>query len=339
MITYLFGAGASRNAIPIVNDLRKSIIEEKQLLQKEFVINNEYVDINKEPFHTQSIFDELIKDFEWLVENCDNDQSIDTLAKKLSIRGEFENLKKLKTILSVYFMIIQSKKKVDIRYDTFFASLLQTSHLPLPSNLRILTWNYDYQLEKAYAEYSTDYRFESCQTLLNIYSKNSRDTGFNTDRFGIVKLNGTASLMLDLEKSNPYNMVGNTNTQYSATLIQTFLKHYASLHHVGKTKEKLIPSLSFAWEDYPSETGAIENAMKCTAETETLVVIGYSFPLFNRFVDRDIIGSMKNLKTVYFQAPDADDLKERFLAIRTDIKDENLKIRKDVNQFVFPNEF
>ena len=135
MITYLFGAGASRKAIPIVNDLRQSMIKEKKLLQKEFIRTKENINIDEDPYPVQPLFDELIKDFEWLIESCDNDQSIDTLAKKLSIRGKFEDLKKLKTILSIYFMIIQSKKKADIRYDTFllhyFKPAIYHSHLIL----------------------------------------------------------------------------------------------------------------------------------------------------------------------------------------------------------------
>ncbi len=127
--------------------------------------------------------------------------------------------------------------------------------------------------------------------------------------------------------------------EYSSALIEIFLQHYASMHHVGKTKERLIPSLSFAWEDYSTGKVAIKRAIESTSETEILVVIGYSFPFFNRFVDRDIIRSMNRLKKVYFQAPDAEVLKERFLAIRNDLKDENLIIRKDVHQFVFPIEF
>ena len=45
---------------------------------------------------------------------------------------------------------------------------------------------------------------------------------------------------------------------------------------------------------------------------------------------------MSNLKTVYFQAPDADKIKERFLSIRDDIKD--LRLRLDVDQFLIPDE-
>jgi len=69
-----------------------------------------------------------------------------------------------------------------------------------------------------------------------------------------------------------------------------------------------------------------------------LIVIGYSFPYFNREIDREIIANMNNLKKVYFQSLDAENLKERFLSIRDDLKDNQLLVRKDCGQFLLPNE-
>jgi hypothetical protein len=338
MVTYLFGAGASRNAVPIIEDLKKSMLEEKTKLRLDFKPIDESLIVNKVEYPIENVFNKFIEDFDWVTEKVEAHQSVDTFAKKLYIRGEFELLKKLKTIMSIYFLIIQSKNKVDARYDGFFASILQENHLHFPSNLRVLTWNYDYQFEKAYAEYSSDYRFEACQTSLNIYSKNSRAPSFNGDRFGIIKLNGTASLVLDLDKSYPHYVINSVNESYNPDLFKLLLGNYASMHYSKKTKDKLLSSISFAWEDYSQGIVAVKNAIKATEETEILVVIGYSFPFFNRFVDRDIIKPMKKLKKVYFQAPDAEKLKERFLSIRNDLKEDNLVIRKDVDQFVFPNE-
>ena len=47
---------------------------------------------------------------------------------------------------------------------------------------------------------------------------------------------------------------------------------------------------------------------------------------------------MDKLKKVYFQAPDADSLKERFLSIREDIPANMLVSRFDTKQFLLPNE-
>jgi len=69
-----------------------------------------------------------------------------------------------------------------------------------------------------------------------------------------------------------------------------------------------------------------------------LIVIGYSFPFFNREIDRKIIGNMEELEKVYFQAPDAETIKERFQAIRDDIDEKLLVTKKDIGQFLIPNE-
>jgi hypothetical protein len=45
-----------------------------------------------------------------------------------------------------------------------------------------------------------------------------------------------------------------------------------------------------------------------------------------------------SLKKVYFQAPDAEDLRERFLAINDKLDPNNLILRKDIKQFTLPNE-
>ena len=104
-------------------------------------------------------------------------------------------------------------------------------------------------------------------------------------------------------------------------------------------QEKTSSSISFAWEEENERSGIIQKARQDVSETNILVVIGYSFPFFNRIIDRDIIRGMNKLEKVYFQAPDANDIKERFLAIRDDIAPDKLLTRFDVKQFVFPNEF
>jgi hypothetical protein len=94
--------------------------------------------------------------------------------------------------------------------------------------------------------------------------------------------------------------------------------------------------LELSWE-HNRNSGYYKALKKSIDSTEILVVIGYSFPFFNREIDRLLLKeSMPNLKKVYFQAPDCEILKERFLAIRDDISD--LVLRRDKDQFVFPNE-
>jgi len=98
--------------------------------------------------------------------------------------------------------------------------------------------------------------------------------------------------------------------------------------------------LTFAWENTPLSNSIIENATLATSKTYVLVVIGYSFPFFNRVVDRRIINSMINLEKVYFQAPkeDVNNLITRFKAIRSDFKKLDPEPIEDIKQFFLPPE-
>ena len=119
--------------------------------------------------------------------------------------------------------------------------------------------------------------------------------------------------------------------------LELIIRNYATLR-LGQLQ--LFSGLSFAWERFGKlEHDIVEYAKGETSETEVLVVIGYSFPYFNREIDREVIGNMKSLQKVYFQAPDADILKERFLSIRDDIESSSLLPRFDLEQFLLPNEF
>lgn len=47
---------------------------------------------------------------------------------------------------------------------------------------------------------------------------------------------------------------------------------------------------------------------KAIQDTEVLVVIGYIFPFFNREIDREILKYMPNLKKIYIQDPNAEQI-------------------------------
>ena len=67
-------------------------------------------------------------------------------------------------------------------------------------------------------------------------------------------------------------------------------------------------------------------------------MIGYSFPFFNRKTDREIIGSMANLKKIYVQDMNADEVEQSLLAVLPEGK--NIKIEKiyKCSQFCLPKE-
>ena len=98
-------------------------------------------------------------------------------------------------------------------------------------------------------------------------------------------------------------------------------------------------SLSFAWENWDDEKQAIiPYTVEDVADTNVLVVIGYSFPFFNREIDRQIIGGMEKLEKVYFQDMKPDRVMQSFKAIRADYKNIELEPLDNCDQFFLPPE-
>jgi hypothetical protein len=125
-ITYLFGAGASIGALPVVNQMAdriglfiKEIEKPVYALKAEFYVNTE----PKVSKHQNLL--SFIKNLKWLQEACDNHASVDTFAKKLYLKKQDTDLRRLKASLSAYFILEQARNyNKEKRYDAFFASIL-----------------------------------------------------------------------------------------------------------------------------------------------------------------------------------------------------------------------
>jgi hypothetical protein len=66
-ITYLFGAGASKNSIPIVGELKNSMIEIKNKLLSDFDLNQENLMVDEEEYLIKDVFEDVIKDLGWVI--------------------------------------------------------------------------------------------------------------------------------------------------------------------------------------------------------------------------------------------------------------------------------
>lgn len=333
-IAYLFGAGASRNALPIVNEIPsrlKSLIDllnsEKLQLSEE----EKFTDIGLKNIESKIVYQkELITDLEWLLEESSKHASVDTFAKKLTIKREHKKLNRLKVALSIFFIFEQTINQPDKRYDSFFASIHNELY-DFPENIRILSWNYDYQFELSYLEYSGQSEISNIQTSLNINHKYGDN--HKRDKFGIYKLNGTTGLYSD-NGWRQYMYATNLNVEIDISFVNQIVRNYTAAIYLNN----IYSNFSFAWERENPEKSIVEMAIEASKDCIALVVIGYSFPFFNRDIDRKIIGGMKNLKRVYFQAPDAEILIERFKAIKDDVENIELIPKYDLEQFVLPNE-
>ena len=335
-ITYLFGAGASFHSLPIVDKMPAKMKEQKEYIQFELLSS-----ISNEPIKIESSAEteEYVTDLEWLMNLSSKHASVDTFAKKLALTGKKTELFKLKNVLSAFLLIEQLRNEIDPRYDAFFASLLK-SKFRMPNNIRILSWNYDMQFEMAYRYFSDDSNIYNAQSTLGVYPKHSDNwrAKDGLDSFAIFKINGS-SIVYSNDNAKLLKIYSKCDQPRIVDSIFEICSNYCLFKNQSEIYEH---GLSFAWEqEYNrSESSLLSIAQNHTADTEVLVVVGYSFPFFNREIDRSLFSKeqMPNLIKVYVQSPTASDIIERFHSIRDDIDSTSLIPKLGCEQFYLPNE-
>jgi len=345
-ITYLLGAGASCGALPVVSDMYQKIGEaiawfdlaHRQAFPR--FSQHGAILLPKNAEKEDAELAKITSDLNWLKEICNTRKnfSVDTYARKLEISGNHSEYIKLKNILAFYFTLEQRRNLPDVRYDNFWASILK-SRKEFPDNIKIISWNYDFQLELTYQDFFGHQSLKVAREALNLSSLETDMFDLrDSSKFGIFKLNGSATFNS--------NTVENRETsyfidQFTELSIEDFIPRLIEVYNSLCTKPKVYKNhLSFAWE-HKTNSDFFAQLKDAVKNTEILVVIGYSFPFFNRNIDRMIINDFMSkfkLNKVYFQAPDAEDLRERFLAINDTIDQRNLVLRKDLMQFTLPNE-
>jgi hypothetical protein len=203
-VTYLFGAGASAKCLPTVAKIPERLLSFYYFLDENKTGSQETVEFGG--ITIQQMEDDLISECRDLIEQVKKHQSVDTYAKKLRIRATrsgMEKIKylKLKIILSSFFIYEQLVNPIDDRYDAFFASILGDSDIYFAQNLRILSWNYDFQFEKAYSLYSNEQTLANNQYKLNVFPSTA-DMHLYQDSFSIFKLNGTTGFYSKNRRTN-----------------------------------------------------------------------------------------------------------------------------------------
>ena len=332
-VTYLFGAGASIGALPILKNMPSSMAEQIIFLKNknQTLIN----DTNTKIIITDEET-EYISDLEWLMTNCGKHASVDTFARKLFVNEKYSDFLKLKNCLSVYFLIEQLRNDIDSRYDAFLAALLET-RTRMPKNIKILSWNYDMQFEMAYQLFTDELGLHNAQSKLGVFHK-FNDNWRAGNEFGIYKINGSSIAYANDNSRNQYTYADTKGRELTINVLQGIFKSYIEFK---KNPNKYINGLSFAWEkenNLINGNDIVSIAKKQTIDTNVLIIIGYSIPFFNRQIDRDLIRNMAKLRKVYFQSKEPLALIERFFSIRDDIDKSNLIPIEDCNQFYIPNE-
>ncbi len=298
-VVYLLGAGASRGTrdemnriqtgLPIVKEIKDELQNMTNLLAS-IPLNDKKLEESKQM---------LIKGFQKLKAACSDNATIDTYAKKLWLQGKKNEFAQVELQLTIFFILEQIIHKPDNRYDSFFANILQrevecSDELTLPDDIRILSWNYDNQLELVYRGYY-ETKYSHIRDILGIYDVKSKENEKSLRKnISVIKLNGTANFV-DEEDWLQYS---NTGT-LEETILNNILNKYYICVQAGRCDGQL--RLNFAWEDTYSKDMLNNTIPQLVQETTALVVIGYSFPYFNRKIDRLIFENMPYLKKIYIQ--------------------------------------
>jgi hypothetical protein len=294
--TYYIGAGASaggpgsEQGVPIVSNFNDDLFKILNIIfrYKEYgELRSAYDTIGNEQ---RILYDKTVAaletDIQWLHKEIRFHRTIDTLAKRFTLTNKFLELNRLKRLLSIYFLFKQFTSPFDIRYDYFLATILQNENgnITWPEDIRIISWNYDLQLEMALCNYHVKNSISSVnhflQAIPNItYSYNDNEKIISPS---LIKLNGIAGPYYDTEGKS-----------FCAVETLDELKHVV----VGKVIELYnnIPSqgltsmIKFAWEDDDNLKFRMNAAREILAQTKKLIIIGYSFPYYNRKTDFELL--------------------------------------------------
>lgn len=263
-----------------------------------------------------------------LIEKCNNEIikhskaaqkniTIDTYARKLFLTKGHDDLRELKILLDIYLIYTQIKNGVEKRYDAFFATLLEgggEEKISLPEIINIITWNFDFQLEMALSTYFN-------RNYLDRFGNGKDHWRFFEDEDYIFKINGSAMRTTSSDKRQthrvPYVEIDLYGDEIETNKLREIQKILLERYDMITKNTDIKPTISFAWEKIEDST-FLKNIETRYKNTRILVVIGYSFPTFNRKIDIDILANMPKLEKIIIQSPSEEDLisiENRLLAL------------------------
>jgi hypothetical protein len=363
-ITYLFGAGASAYAIPMMKSLPGSMKYFFEIVKMEL---SEVDDFKDKLEHNSKVYGKLLNEIERF-------GTPDIVAKILTYRrdpdGELWRLKNLLSCYMIYQQLEAGKfsdwdvvgnlekfsselfsndeelkkrcvitENLDNRYVEFMSSILTGSgdYLKIPENLNFISWNYDHQLEKALSIFYPQNQY-LVQEKFSVFPVTNQSLKFipvdqimsKTKNVKILKLNGTGGFG---HTSNPAKSIFDFTNQI---LDSEGWQGVGKLLFDDFSTRPEENQLAFAWEESTVANVAQAISQKKIGESQIVVVIGYSFPNFNREVDRRIFQDFNG--DIYIQDPNADEIREKLDGVKAGLKSKSIAV-KSAGAFTLPNEF
>lgn len=358
-ITYLLGAGASYYACPILEEQAEKMIEiaNKEISRLAIMQisdgvwkNYDFIDkshlsiSNKNEYKIlwwMGHFGEMAKEY----------NTIDTYARKLFLNGEENELNLLKMSVSIFFDLWEnfyfesySRKikdenlkfnKIDNRYKSLFSILLDKDNngkIKLNNDFKFISWNYDLQLEETFKMFLKNNDI-NCSDVDNQFKFKEDNKEVND----VFHLNGHRGF---------YNITEGVSENRFNTLDNYWINN-ENLHQAVIDKSTDFNGhIKYAWEhnlDDNLEDSFLKKISEVMHQTDVLIIIGYSFPAFNRNIDQFLFNKMhpNKIKKIIYQDPNAT---IQMIANLFE-KPENYKGKievisdlKELKQFYLPNE-
>lgn len=241
-------------------------------------------------------------------------------------------------IFNLYLIIEQMFSGVDKRYKVFFTNLIRrTGDKILPQNIKIFSWNYDYQMEEAfYEKRPLDSPFDEFMNALLI--KPQEFSKIQTS-FVSVKLNGYAPMLTHKEQEitndETFKCISTSNPLYykideagRKNRTQLIGRRMVELYNC-MFEQSFSPSLRFAWQ-YESAQEIITEMgkIKGSIDANEIIVIGYSFPTLNIKIDTALLRMFRKPFKIYLQVnkDDFETIKARVEAILKSISADQREI-------------
>jgi len=331
-LTFYLGAGASYNALPIVNEFPFRL---QYFI--DYLVKN--LGIGRGTSFVQNLID--------LKSQIEQHSTFDVYAKKLFLQKRIEDLEKFKFLISVFLTFEQIVKeqepkflndkspegedvkkqwdsikrahsRLDKRYDSLFALLMnqKDGEIHLDTNVRFISWNYDIQLELS---------------MLNFYRNENNNLQDDFDKLpknSIIKLNGDGNILKN-KANDIINLYVESKNSFDKKFISQIIDWFDPLEYKSQIK--------FAWE-----LDLNQDATDIVKNSAYLVSIGYSFPNFNRSIDQFVFKEidLKKCKT-YIQDLNPQQIVQNIEWIDDTIgsKKFNINSRNQVSDFFVPPSF
>jgi hypothetical protein len=332
--TYLFGAGASAPTLPINKGLLTRLQDIITLGPNHL---SELTNINYVK-HFENTFTPIINE-------ALREISIDTLAHDYI--HQKDKLHHIKCLIWMYFSSITGFGKINPRYKNLLLKIGEKTlnRYFMNNNVSFLSWNYDLQIEEAFSE------LDNCsldQVQKNLYSfpglyftdSNLLDRNSNLKLFGLIHLNGCAGYYYDNKSSSYHSWI--KCDYFNASEYDRLLKIVVDKFYTNTTYNSFSNSLSFSNLDNFIAKKSLDYSIDIASKTTHLIIVGYSFPDFNKIIDKEIISNMTHLTHIYIQDPNPEKIFEKIMMddnlITQKIRDKEIKtyLINNVDEFYLP---